>query len=143
MGRSRFKETFRERSAEWLLAAGLAGWGFITIISANDSFTRIPNLFSMLTIMSQDAWGTLALVVGSLRLLFLLINGAWRPSAHLRVIGCILSCFTWGMMLISTIAAPTLLPSVALYPVVLCLDFLALWYAARDAKLADLSAKGE
>lgn len=140
MSENHFKKTFRYRSSEWLLAVALAGWGWVTLISQG-LFEHQESFHPMLLLMSQQAWGVLGLTIGLFRLLFLFINGAWRPSAHLRALGCTFGCLTWGMLLISTFTAPAIIPTAVLYVIFLSLDFLSLWFAAGDAKLADLEAR--
>lgn len=93
--------------------------------------------------MSQAEWGILATLIGLVRLLFLFINGRWRPSAHIRALGAIFGCLTWGMLFMSTLSVDWVTPITSLYATLLGLDLLALWYCAGDAKLADLEAKKE
>ncbi len=138
----RFKETFRERAPEWALSAGMIGWGMLTLAS--------PNLFSdkafwapLLAIASQSAWGIAVTTVGFIRLAFLVINGAWRPSAHIRAIGCVFGVMLWGSLFISILSMEWVTPTSAIYGALIGLDLLSLWFAAGDAKLADLSVRSK
>ncbi len=136
----RFKETFRERMPEWVQAVGMLLWGLLVIMSVGvfDSQTFYQPL---LLLMSQTSWGVLSMAVGGIRLVFLVINGAWRPSAHIRAIGCVLGCMLWSSLVISALSLPWLSSSVAVYSILLALDLFSLWFSAGDAKLADLRAK--
>jgi hypothetical protein len=136
----RFKETFRERMPEWVQAAGMLLWGLMTLCSP-DLFIHGHFFQPLLQIMPQVAWGASAAIIGSVRLIFLVINGAYRPSAHIRAVGCVLGCLLWGNLLISTLALDWLTPATSIYTMLLGLDFLSLWFSAGDAKLADLTAK--
>lgn len=138
----RFKETFRERMPEWVQSFGMLFWGFLAIASEG-LFEAYQFFHPLLTLMSQEAWGVFAIVVGTIRLSFLVINGAWRPSAHIRAVGCVLGCLLWGSLFISSLTLSWLTPVVAAYAMMLAYDLLSLWFAAGDAKLADLSARGE
>jgi hypothetical protein len=138
----RFRETFRERMPEWALATGMVGWGLLTLASSH-LFSQQPYFFPLLAIMRQDAWGTLVLGIGIVRLLFLVINGAWRPSAHIRAVGCALGTMLWASLFIAALNLTWLSPTTAIYAVLLALDMISLWFAAGDAKLADMSAKGK
>lgn len=138
----RFKETFRERAPEWALATGMLGWGLLALCSPG--LFQVQEFFHpLLMMMAQDVWGVLALSVGILRLVFLVINGAWRPSAHIRAIGCVLGSMLWGALFIAALSLGWLTPTAALYGILLGLDLLSLWFSAGDAKLADLSARSK
>ena len=97
----------------------------------------------LLLIMPQLDWAILAIAVGVLRLIFLFINGAWRPSAHFRMLGCLLAIFIWGTLLISSLNLVFMIPVTATYSMILALELTSLWFAAGDAKIADLLAKSE
>lgn len=136
----RFKETFRERMPEWGLATGLLAWGLLTI-SAPGLFAEQVFFHPLLRIMSQDWWGSFATIIGIIRLIFLVINGAWRPSAHIRAVGAFTGSLIWSTLLIAALSLEWMTPTTGLYALLLGLDILSLWFAAGDAKLADLEAK--
>lgn len=138
----RFAHTFRERAPEWILSTAILAWGMIVFIST-DLFFNQEFYHPLLLITSQLNWAIFGIVVGSVRLIFLVINGAWRPSAHIRAIGCLAGCMLWGALLISVLSLNWLAPASGIYASLLSLDLLSMWFAAGDAKLADLSAKKE
>lgn len=136
----RFKETFRDRAIEWALATGLLAWGALCI-TAPGLFYNSEFFFPLLRIMEQAWWGFAAVTLGAARLISLVINGAWRPTAHLRAIGCVFGSMLWGTLFTATLGLGWLTPTTAIYATVLGLDLLALWFAAGDAKLADIQAR--
>lgn len=136
----RFKQTYRERAIEWWLSSGLAFWGLL-VIASPQLFTWQPFFHPLLTITSQTVWGISALIVGLLRLTFLVINGAWRPSAHIRAIGCVFGCLVWGVLAMATLQLAWITPTFALYAILFVLDLQSLWFSAGDAKLADIAAR--
>jgi hypothetical protein len=138
----RFKETFRERMPEWVQSGGMLGWALLVLVSTN-LFVNQEFFHPLLSIMSQQNWGILALLVGGLRLIFLVINGAWRPSAHIRAIGCGLGAILWGSLLVSALSLNWLTATSAIYAMLLTSDLISLWFAAGDAKLADLAARSK
>lgn len=138
----RFKETFRERMPEWVQATGMLMWGLMAL-AATGLFAAQTFFHPLLLMMSQSAWGAAAVIVGTLRLSFLVINGAWGPSAHIRAVGCVLGSMLWGALFISALNLEWLTPTTAIYAMLLGLDLLSLWFSAGDAKLADLSARGK
>lgn len=127
---------------EWALATGMLGWGFLAL--AADGLFKMQEFFApLLGIMSQDAWGIIVAAVGLVRLVFLVINGAWRPSAHIRAIGCALGAMFWATLFVCALALQWLTPSTALFFTLLVTDVTSLWFSAGDAKLADLSARNK
>jgi hypothetical protein len=138
----RFKETFRERASEWVQAMGMLMWGMIAIFSPG-LFAAQEFFHPLLEMMPQMGWGFLAFMVGLTRLIFLVINGAWRPSAHIRAVGCVMGVLLWGSLLISALSLGWLTPTTAIYTMLVLLDLLSLWFSAGDAKLADIAAKSK
>ena len=137
----RFKETFRERMPEWALGTGMMGWGFATIFSTG-LFVDQEFYHPLANMAPQPFWGWAAFLGGLARIIFLIINGAWRPSAHIRAIGCGIGSALWGALVVSSLNLGWLTPASSIYTMLLCLDVASLWFAAGDAKLSDLKAKG-
>jgi len=138
----RFKETFRERMPEWIQSAAMFGWGLMCLNSPG-LFTAREFFHPLLLLMDQSTWGILATLIGFIRLVFLVINGAWRPSAHIRAIGCGAGAMLWASLLISAISLEWLTTAVAVYGSLMTTDILSLYFSAGDAKLADLAARGK
>ena len=127
---------------EWIQAAGMLGWGLSALMSPG-LFIDQEFFHPLLLIMSQTMWGILVLAIGVTRLVFLVINGVWRPSAHIRAIGCTAGTVLWGGLLVSALSLSWLTPTSSIYAMLLVSDILSLWFSAGDAKLADLSARGK
>jgi len=138
----RFKETFRERLPEWIQATSMLLWGLLAI-GAPGVFIAQEFYWPMLEIMTQMEWGVMVAIIGVVRLIFLVINGAWRPSAHIRAVGSGMGVMLWAALLLSAINLSWLSPVVAMYTMPLGMELFSLWFSAGDAKLADLSAKGK
>ena len=138
----KFKDTFRDRVSEWTLAGAMLGWGLLVLISQN-LFIDDPFFKLMIHTTSQYTWGTVTAIVGMLRITFLIINGAYRPSAHIRAIGCVLGAILWSFLFVSALSPTWVAPRTAIYGALLVLELISLWFAAGDAKLADLLARGK
>lgn len=123
---------FRNRKTEWLLSGTMLLWGLFILLSCP---VATLSHVGLMPIMSVTSWGVLALITGIIRLIFLTINGAWRPSAHIRLIGSVIGCAFWSAIIIS---ADWLSPNIVLYASLLIMDMLSLWFIAEDAKLADI-----
>jgi hypothetical protein len=127
---------------EWIQAAGMLGWGLLVLASPG-TFQAQEFFHPLLILMSQTQWGISAMLIGITRLVFLVINGAWRPSAHIRAVGCGLGAMLWGSLLVSALNLSWITPTSAIFTMLLGLDLISLWFSAGDAKLADLSARGK
>lgn len=132
---------FRARATEWCLSFALIVWGIIAL-SVPGLFHIDPYYSSLLTLATQSFMGISATVLGLIRVVFLIINGAWRPSAHIRSVGCILGTMVWGSLAIyPAIIADYFSPTSGIYVMLCLMDLLSLWFASEDAKLADIAAK--
>ena len=135
----RFKSSLRDRLPEWISAIAMFLWGLILITEPANIVTSA--YFSVLfQIMPQLAWGSIAIIAGTIRILSLFINGYWRPTAHLRAVGAFLGTTLWGSLIISYLSLPWTPPAVAAKFALFLTDAAALWFAASDAKLADIAA---
>nr|USU32871.1 hypothetical protein NG677_04005 [Methylobacterium sp. OTU13CASTA1] len=83
----------RTRSTEWLLSVCAVLWGW-AILQPEVAFT-LPAYHLMAELMTESRWGALAILIGSLRILGLGINGFWRRSPLLRAAGTLASGLFW------------------------------------------------
>lgn len=135
------REHFKLRFSEWIIGLMLLLWG-VTLLINTSLFEVYPAAFnSMSDITTQKIWGIMAIGIGLLRLIFLIINGTWRRSAHLRAIGSGLSACIWTVVWSSYLNSDTLLPGLWSVGALIALDLFSLWYAAEDAKHSDLFTK--
>lgn len=126
----------KARISEWILSIGLFAWGLAI------AFT--PNLFSidaygpMSAVMSHTEWTSFVLSVAIFRILTLTVDKVKFSLPHLRAVGAIGGLTLWGSLFsISVMYASTRPTGIALYGMLLVFDFLAMWWAAGDAKVAD------
>lgn len=135
--------SFRDRAPEWVLSAGLLLWG-IMIALTPDLFSIAKIYTPLLALLSQQTWAILTICVGALRLVSLTINGLWRPTAHFRAMGAAAGSVLWGSLLsISVLDSAARAPGISIFSMLMVLEFMALWFAAGDAKLADQAAKSK
>jgi hypothetical protein len=139
MIRIKLSSHWRVRRSEWLLALCTFSLG-IVYLNAPGLFE--PRFFAtMLAIGSQHDWGVFAAIVGAGRLTMLLINGAWRASPHLRVLGAQASCLFWAMLFVSAISAERVMQSVGFWFLFFVFDAFSAVDAAGDARMADERAR--
>lgn len=136
---TKLRGKFRERAPEWITSIGMLWWGVITLM--------IPGLFNqpffypLSLFMSQPFWGITASLVGFGAAISLLINGVWRPTAHIRAIFAILKITVWASLLLASLTTAGRTLGVPTFAMLMSLDILSLWWAAGDARLADDIAK--
>ena len=143
----RFRQTFRERCFEWVMAAITLGWGWNALSDAMlpakiHAFDR-PFYAPLTTIATQGQWGAYAVSVGLLRITCLYINGSRpRGSAAMRALGAWMSSLFWIGLCIGAFALPWRSSAIYSYGGLLILDLFGLWFAAADARLAFDRARG-
>lgn len=123
------------RLAEWGLGLMLLLWGAI-LVSPDDTFSR-PAFTMMARIASENVWGVVLTLLGTTRIVVLLINGAWRRSPHLRAATAFLSCFVWTQIALSIWESGIFATALAVYPVLLLMDIYVVIRAAGEARLSD------
>jgi hypothetical protein len=116
-------------------------WGILTLLNSDALFNNHIYFKSLLEITSQHTWGLIAAVLGAIRIVFLIINGAWRPSAHIRALGSIVGSFLWAVLSLATLSMDWVTPNMVFFTAFLAFDLYSLWFSAEDAKLADLAQK--
>lgn len=126
----------KARISEWVLSFGLLAWGI--------SIAASPNLFSveaygpMSSVMTHAEWTGFVLFIALTRLLILVIDRVKVSLPHLRALGAIGGLTLWGSLFSISVMYANMRPTgIALYGMLLVFDFLAMWWAAGDAKLAD------
>ena len=136
----KLKQTFPIRITEWLLAGimfswSLACWNLTPTDWANPLYTGLARLGD------QYTWATFAFVLGITRLLALGINGAWRPSPHLRAGCAFFACFMWLQISLGVFMADIRATGIAIYPWLLFADIYNVFRASHDARVSDDRAR--
>lgn len=134
------REHLKERFNEWAVGLGLLLWGAVTLTNPG-YFNTSPAFTELLALASQPLWGYTAIILGMIRVVFLIINGTWRRSAHLRAVGSGLSAIFWASVFGSYLTIGQITPNLATVGALLALDMYSLWFAAEDAKYSDLITK--
>lgn len=129
----RFRQTFRERAMEWLVSAGLTGWGLIVIESPR--LFDLPYFDALRQIMGQQAWGWLAFLIGTMRLVVLFINGAWRRTPMFRQLGAIFGLLVWSCLLFGALSLNYHAPGASTYATLFLMDAVSLSFAAADGRV--------
>lgn len=127
-----------ERKPEWIMGAATLCWGLNAFV---DSFLHVARhtmdspFFAPLldTGIDQRGWGVFAVLVGAVRLGFLVVNGSRpRGSTVLRAIGAGCSAVFWASLVLGSLSLPWNSGAVAIYGALLAFDLSSVWQAARE-----------
>jgi hypothetical protein len=135
-------KSFPIRVTEWLLAGIMLSWS-IACWNLRPFDWANPLYSGLARFADQQTWAFFAFIIGSLRLAALLINGAWRPSPHLRAAGAFLACFMWLQISFAILDADIRTTGIAIYPWLLLADIYNVFRASYDARLSDDRARAE
>lgn len=132
---------FPVRAMDWWLSAMLLTWG-VAVFSIDPKVWDLP-IYSGLKILpwSQWEWGVAATALGLIRIVALIVNGAVRPSPHVRAVGAFLTVFIWLQVSLGMLFSESASLAVAIYPWLMFADILNANRAATDACAADQKAR--
>lgn len=138
--RRNFADAFYPRLSEWFCAGVLFAIG--CMLTVNDGLMSDAVARGMgrgyqllLQIGDQSTWATVLVLFGTIRLIILLINGAWRKSPWGRAGSAFLSCFFWCTLVLSF--APTAGFGFIMACGWLGMDMVNVMRAMRDARIVD------
>lgn len=145
---SHFAETFPRRVMEWVSASCIASFGLLLCAGVATGFLDpIPAgeryLEGLVRIAPLSAWGPWLLIIGMWRLVALTINGAWRPTPHMRALTAGLSGMVYLQLLIGVVAASGPLFLLAMAPPAVGAEIYVAMRAAAEARDADERARRE
>lgn len=128
---------FKKRFTEWLTGISASIWGLIALLEIKIFYTS-PLFSSMTQIMPGPFWAYMAFLAGILKCIFLIVNGAWRRSAHLRTFGSIITFTIWSFILVGYLKAGYVSPNAVLPLALMAADIFSIWNSAAEAKRADI-----
>ena len=86
--------TFPTRAMEWFFAWGLLNLG-LTMVFNQGLFESSPSWAGLGAVASQATWGNALVIVGTVRLVALLVNGMYWRTPHARCLMAFVSCYFW------------------------------------------------
>ena len=123
----------RLRFNEWVSGIALFLWGLG--VGCTPTLTSVTYFgYTASTIWLALACAT----IGLSRVILLFINGAWGLSPHFRAASAATSACTWTAMWTFMFMPGQFITSLAIVGALVALDIYSLWYAAEEARLADL-----
>lgn len=133
-------KSFPIRVMEWLLAGIMLSWSLVCWNLRPDEWHQ-PIFSGLAALADQNTWAFMAFWIGVIRLAALMINGAWRPSPHLRAAGAFLTCFMWLQLTLGLLGAEIRGVGIAIVPWLLLADIYNVFRASNDARLSDDRAR--
>jgi hypothetical protein len=133
-------KTFPIRVLEWLLASIMFSWSIVCWNLTPHEWAS-PFYSGLSRLAQQNTWAFFAFLIGLGRITALTINGAWRPSPHLRAAGAFLACFMWLQISLGMAVSDIKATGIAIYPWLLLADIYNVFRASYDARLSDDRAK--
>lgn len=133
-------KTFPIRVTEWLLAGIMLSWSIVAW-ELSPSEWASPIYSGLSRIADQNTWAFFAFWIAVIRLASLTINGAWRPSPHLRAAGAFLACFMWLQISLGMMVSDIRVMGIAIYPWLLLADIYNVFRASHDARVSDDRAR--
>ncbi len=126
---------FPPKASEFTTSIILLLWSLIVFTGGEALSTAYQ------TISSVRTWAFLFGVLSVFRIAILCINGNLRRSPHFRSVLSLITCFAWFQITIAFIESETLSTGLAVYPVLLLLDFYNGFRIAVEARITDESYK--
>lgn len=128
----RIKEKFRLRLAEWVLAVQLFTWGVVLLLP---SVTFEGKAFAVTKdIVDENVLGVIMLIIGTVRLGGLIINGALiNVTPWVRMIGAIAGFMVFTMISVSLAMSGVVSTWIAAWPVAAFAELINVFRAAQDA----------
>lgn len=129
---------FRARATEWMLSGVMLLWGAL-LLRPGQTFAQ-PVYSELARIASEEWWGWICLITGAVRLVALIINGAMRPSPHLRAGLAFVSTYFWFELSLGFVLSGGQGTALAVYPLAFLFDLFNAAMAAGDAGASDRAA---
>ena len=123
------------RAVEYMLAWLMIGGGALVLMPG--AVIVGPTSEFLLHLMTEPAWGIVALTIGLARLTALIINGAWRRTPLLRFAGAALGLMWWtsqgAIYWIAVVRGGLPFPNLSIYPVFVFFEAYSCFRCGQDA----------
>lgn len=134
----RIKHKFRHRKLEWMAASQITAFGFV-LMHEGDSLAS-PGLAMLNSIANESTWAIFLFVVGIMRIIGLIINGAMEHvTPWIRAIGALAGLYVFGLVNTSLLYSVIALGNPASLGIAMCGcaffgEIVAINYAIADAR---------
>ena len=135
-----FDAAFYPRLSEWAAAAVTLVMGIVLTQNPDLMVTSLRGYQPMLVWMSQASWATVFMLLGFIRLMILLVNGAVKRSPWLRAGTAFVTCGIWSTLFASFFAVYGL--GMVMAGGYMVMDYMNIVRAMRDARAVDDAIRG-
>lgn len=135
---SEFRKIFYFRMTEWAFALMMFLWGVILVVA--EPYDQ-PGFAAFRHVVEEDRLGWLLVLGGMIRLIALVVNGAFRPMYYVRAVMALASMMTWMLVSIGFASGVGLSVWAAVYPIIALFEGANAIRAAVDAGQAEKAAR--
>lgn len=133
------RETFSKRVSEWSNAGITFVLGWLFLLNTG-MFEANPEIWKRLAIFAtQTTWGWSCLTIGTIRLVALVVNGAYVRSPAVRAVCAFITSFLWYQLAVSLI--PNAAIGAAVFPILTLADIYNTIRAGGEAGSAEVEHK--
>lgn len=126
----------KTRTVEWLLASLMVAWG-VALGLPGDMFPVGEHYRFLSAIATEPVWAAFSFSIGAARLTALYINGSWRRTPAIRIIGAVFGLVWWitlgGLYGLAVMAGARAFPALAFFPVFVFFEALSCYRSGLDA----------
>lgn len=128
----RIQHRFGPRMMEWFYSAHMIGWGVVLLLPSQ-TFNQ-PSFWSFRELVpSEEFLGWVMLIVGCLRILGLVINGARKHyTPQIRQLSAAIGCFIWAGLSYGFASSDVVSTWISIYPIFVIGELVNINRAARD-----------
>lgn len=126
---------FQARFAEWFNAFVMMMWGAYVILHPG-MFTdpRLNALWTgLLNVATQQTWGLIALLNGTIRVGALYVNGQHKRTPSIRLVASFVSAFIWTQIVLGMWNGGVPNTGLVIYPCLILADIYSAFRAGADA----------
>lgn len=132
----RIQHKFRQRRTEWVAGVQCLLWGVVLLLPMETFASPAFRVFNQ--IMPEIWWGAALMLIGSVRLGGLIVNGARRRvTPWLRLISALLGFGVFTAISLCFASSGLISTWIAAWPVAMVVELMNIHDTARDARLAN------
>lgn len=109
----------------------MASWGFYSLLVPG-MYEANPAMMGLLKFAPQQVWGLITLIVGTVRLAALVVNGFWYRTPAVRWATSMIATLVWFPITAALVNAPVLNPGVVVYGWHMIADIYSAFRSASD-----------
>lgn len=127
----RIQHRFGPRMMEWFMAGHMIMFGYVLLLPS-ETFNQ-PSFWAFRTLVTEDFLGWFMLIIGCVRIVGLVINGAKKKvTPQIRQVSAAIGCMIWAGITYGFFASDVISTWLAIYPLFAIGELVNINRAARD-----------